>query len=163
MLNCREQCVAEWRQAEPQAAQLDAAGRWQELALLLARIGYQDDLSLYYLGRAAEGMGAPTAAVVYYRQSMQLSRTSSACQNLSRICGRVALPRAAAVRAGAIERVMARARYRRTGPSAEPETPEAAPEEIAEPPATPMPSPAPPPAPSPHRSPPSEYIEPPPR
>ena len=27
------------------------------LAALVMRIGYQDDLSLYYLGRAAEGMG----------------------------------------------------------------------------------------------------------
>lgn len=164
MLTCREQCLAEWRQVQPQAAQLDASGRWQELALLLARIGYQDDLSLYYLGRAAEGIGGHVAAIAYYRQSAQLSATANSCHNLSRVCGGVALPRAALARATVIEHAMARARYRRAGPSSGPEVPEAAPEEIAEPPATPMaaPIPLPAPPPSPNRAPPSEFIEPPP-
>src|SRR5579863_4516934 len=57
LLTCREPCLAEWRGAQSQAAQLDAGARWQDLALLLARVGYRDDLSLYYLGRAAEGIG----------------------------------------------------------------------------------------------------------
>src|SRR5947207_3084251 len=61
LLGCREPCLAEWRRVQPQAAQLDAGARWQDLALLLTRVGYQDDLSLYYLGRAAEGLGARDA------------------------------------------------------------------------------------------------------
>src|SRR5882672_9265117 len=58
LLSCRDPCLAEWRRVQPQAAQLDAAAQWQDLAVLLARAGYQDDLSLYYLGRAAEGLAA---------------------------------------------------------------------------------------------------------
>ena len=81
LLTCREPCLAEWRRAQPQAAQLDAGKRWQDLALLLARIGYQDDLSLYYLGRAAEGLGYRPAAAAYYRQSTEISRHPVACQS----------------------------------------------------------------------------------
>ena len=62
LVSCRDPCLAEWRRVQPQAAQLDAAAQWQDLAVLLARAGYQDDLSLYYLGRAAEGLAAREAA-----------------------------------------------------------------------------------------------------
>lgn len=151
LLRCRDACLAEWQRAQPQAAQLEAGARWQGLAQLVLRIGYQDDLSLYYLGRAAEGIGYPTAAASYYRQSMQLSGTSISCQNLSRLCAGVALPRAASSRLAAIERELSRSRPRRNGTALRgPETPEAAPRE----PAAPVPSPVGPP--------PSEYIEPPP-
>src|SRR5712691_6149365 len=95
LLSCREPCLAEWLRAQPQAAQLDADARWQDLAALVMRIGYQDDLSLYYLGRAAQGIGYLGAAADYYRQSTQLSDTPTSCQSLSRLCGGVVLPQAA--------------------------------------------------------------------
>ncbi len=156
LLTCREPCLAAWRDAQPQAAQLDAGARWQDLAMLLARTGYQDDLSLFYLGRAAEGFGYREAAAGYYRQSAQLSGSASSCQSLSRLCGGVGLPRAAASRLAAIERELNRPRPRRTeqAPQA-PETPAPAAAEVeAPPPASPVLRPSGPP--------PSEYIEPPP-
>ena len=156
VLSCREACLAEWQRAQPQAAQLDAGGRSQELAALVMRIGYQDDLSLYYLGRAAEGMGYRAAAQSYYRQSTQLSGTSISCQYLSRQCGGVVLPGASLSRVAALERVVSAPRPRRTGPALQrsgapgvpetPEVPEAAPVEVAEPPPSPVPPPAPNPA-----------------
>ena len=152
---CREPCLAAWRDAQPQAAQLDAAARWQDLALLVMRVGYRDDLSLYYLGRAAEGLGSRGAAAGYYRQSMQLSRSPASCDKLSRMCGGVGLPHAALARAAAIDRELGRARVRRTGP--EPRgsaTPALAPDEMG--------ASAPPPLAFPARPPASEYIEPPP-
>src|SRR5260370_35033161 len=51
LLNCREACVAEWQRAQPQAGQLAAGRRWADLAALTVRIGYQDALSLCYLGQ----------------------------------------------------------------------------------------------------------------
>jgi len=154
LLNCREPCLAEWRRAQPQAAQLDAGTRWQDLAMLLTRVGYQDDLSLYYLGRAAEGLGSREAAASYYRQSTRLSGTSGSCQSLSRLCGGVTLPRAAALRVAAVERELVRARPRRTEPAPQgPQTP-AAPVEAEAPAPSPVSMPAGPAA--------SEYIEPPP-
>src|SRR5260370_16819257 len=76
LLGCREACLDEWRRSQTQAAQLDAAAHWPDLAVLMLRIGYQDDLSLYYLGRAAEGMGYLGAAARYYHHSTQLAGTS---------------------------------------------------------------------------------------
>jgi hypothetical protein len=159
VLGCREPCLAAWRGIQPQAAQLDAGARWQDLATLVMRTGYQDDLSLYYLGRAAEGLGYRAAAAGYYRQSTLLSGTSTSCQSQSRLCGGVALPRTAALRVAAIERELNRARPRRTGPAPqEPETPAAAAEEVEAPAPTPVASPVP----RPTGPPASEYIEPPP-
>ena len=118
LLNCREACVAEWQRVQPQAAQLDAAARWPELAATVLQAGYQDDLSLYYLGRTAEGLGYPGAAASYYRQSLRLSGTAISCQYLSRVCGGVALPRAAAMRLASIERQLYLPTRRRATPGA---------------------------------------------
>jgi hypothetical protein len=161
ILTCHEPCLAGWRSAQPQAAQLDASARWQDLAILLRRTGYQDDLSLYYLGRAAEGLGSREAAATYYRQSTILSGTPSSCQSLSRLCGGVTLPRAATLRVAALQRDLNRARPRRT--EAAPQgaaTPEAGPTEVGAP--VEVEAPAPSPVSRPAGPPASEYIEPPP-
>ncbi|MGH7093656.1 MAG: hypothetical protein ACREFB_09010, partial [Stellaceae bacterium] len=92
VLRCREACLQSWRAAQPAAADLLRGGRWRDLAALLVRVGYQDDLSLYYLARAAQGMGYRDAAATYYRQSIALSGTSISCANLSRLCGGLTLP-----------------------------------------------------------------------
>jgi hypothetical protein len=155
VLTCREPCLAEWREIQPQAAQLDANARWWELSQLLVRVGYEDDLSLYYLGRAVEGIGHPGAAAGYYRQSAQLSGTSISCQHLSRVCGGVALPRASALQAARLERWLRPARPRRVEPAVpNAEAPPTGEEQIAPPMPGPVLRPAGPAA--------SEVIEPPP-
>lgn len=68
-----------WIHNLPNAAVLEATGRWQELALSVMRIGYMDDLSYYYLGRAAENLGYLQAAQRYYRIAERLSVTQMAC------------------------------------------------------------------------------------
>ena len=112
LLRCRADCVADWRRAQPYAAQLEAVGRWSELAALVITINYQDDLTLYYLARAAEGLGYPTAAVSYYRQSTYISGTSLSCQHESGVCGGVVLPNAALARIEALESEARRPRPR---------------------------------------------------
>lgn len=178
LLTCRDACLAEWRRLQPQAAQLDAAGRWPELAATVLQANYEDDLSLYYLGRAAEGLGYPGAAASYYRQSLRFSGTSGSCQSLSRICGGVDPPRAAGARLASIERqVYAPARRRATPAPARPGEPavrepvEAAASQpqpasalpAAESPTAPPPAPEPTTARPPARAPAaSDFIEPPP-
>ena len=103
VLRCREACLPTWRDEQPRAARLEASGQWGDLAAIVIRTEYQDDLSLYYLGRAAEGLGFYLAAITYYRQSMELSGTSISCANLSRLCGGVTLPADAARRLGVAE------------------------------------------------------------
>lgn len=104
ILDCREPCLAAWRQAQPQAAQYDASGRWGELATVVLRTGFQDDLSLYYLGRAAEGLGAANAARRYYAESVQISATNRSCRTFSGECGGLSLPRTASARLAMLER-----------------------------------------------------------
>ena len=48
---------------------LHDAERWQELALRIVILNHGEDLSWYYLGRAAEGMGYRDAARIYYRRA----------------------------------------------------------------------------------------------
>jgi hypothetical protein len=98
VLRCRDACLADWRREQPEAQQLHAQGRWRALAALVIRVNYQDDLSLYYLARAAEGLGFTAGAAAYYRQSKELSGTAIACSYLSRLCGGVVLPQAASLR-----------------------------------------------------------------
>jgi len=178
LLSCRQTCLAAWQAAQPQAAQLDAARRWTDLAVLVESVGYQDDLSLYYLGRTAEGSGYAAAAASYYRQSTHLSGTSISCRSLSRLCGGIMLPKAALQRIAAIERELARQRPRRARPTRQPPSgPEAGPVEAEPPPGEPepavtgealapgqVPAPPPPPPPAPIRPGPpvSDYVEPPP-
>ena len=159
LLSCREACLDEWRRSQTQVAQLDATAHWPDLAALVLRIGYQDDLSLYYLGRAAEGMGYLGAATSYYQQSTHLAGTSISCERFSRLCGGVALPNAASLRLAAVERELKR-RTRQP-----PRMPATVPSEPGEP----IPNEAAATAPSDFRKPPtsagagaSEYIEPPP-
>jgi len=179
LLSCRQPCLTAWQTAQPQAAPLDAARRWTDLAVLVESVGYQDDLSLYYLGRAAEGLGYPAAAASYYRQSTYLSGTSIACRNLSRLCGGITLPKAALQREAAIARELARQHPRRGRATRQPPSgPEAAPVEAGPPPGEPEPAitgealapgevlapPPPPPPPPPIRPgpPASDFVEPPP-
>ena len=181
VLDCREACLHDWKRVQPTAMSLDAKKQWDDLAVLVMRTGYQDDLSLYYLGRAAEGTGFNAAAASYYRQSIELSGTSISCSRLSRLCGGATLPNAASVRLAAVEQPPASNRpppKRRAiiapPPSAGPAPttePAAVVEQLA-PPAEPLPPPAPV-APAPPPAPPaatpnsgmvgaSDYIEPPP-
>lgn len=110
ILGCRDACLADWRREQPQAQQLDAAGRWRDLATLVIRVGYQDDLSLFYLGRAAEGLGFTAGAASYYRQSRELSGTAIDCASLSRQCGGLVFPQAASLRLSSVTLQIERSR-----------------------------------------------------
>src|SRR5689334_14330919 len=103
LLHCRAECVVDWRRAQPYAAQLEAMGRWAELAALILTVNYQDDLTLYYLARAADGLGYSAAAISYYRQSTYISGTALSCQHESGVCGGVVLPNAALARIEVLE------------------------------------------------------------
>jgi hypothetical protein len=142
LLSCHETCVEQWRAAQPEAANLAATGRWPELAALVVNTGYQDDLSLYYLGRAAEGLGYPGAAASYYRQSTYASNTPQACRRQSGNCGGMNFPPAASQRIAAIDRQLNRYAPRRGAPGRPQSAPMPAEAVFAPPPEQSLPPPA---------------------
>jgi hypothetical protein len=125
VLDCREACLDEWKRIQPKAMQYDAGAQWSDLAVLVMRSGYQDDLSLYYLGRAAEGMKFYAAAASYYQQSLRLSGTSISCAYLSRLCGGVTLPNSASERLALAEHMLVPRKAPPRRPLANPSLPSA--------------------------------------
>jgi hypothetical protein len=89
-LGCRLHCAVTWGLYRDRAKALYNARAWNELALNVLRIGYADDLSYFYLGKAAEGLGQYRAAESYYR----LSRSASLkCADIYGDCYGFVFPR----------------------------------------------------------------------
>ncbi len=68
-LGCRMPCALTWGLFRDRAKALYNARAWSDLAVNVLRIGYADDLTYFYLGKAAEGLGHYRAAENYYRLS----------------------------------------------------------------------------------------------
>lgn len=68
-LPCDIHCAVTWALYRDRAKALYNTRAWNELATNVLRIGYADDLSYFYLGKAAEGLGHYRAAENYYRLS----------------------------------------------------------------------------------------------
>jgi len=72
-------------------------GRWDELAAEVTRVGYADNKSWYYLGRAAEGSGYFEAAQTYYAES------SKAGHCILNTCGKLKFPQVVDERAAGLK------------------------------------------------------------
>ena len=64
-LECRMRCAPTWGLERQRAKALHDARAWNDLAFDVLKVGYADDLSYYYLGKAAEGLGYSRAAENY--------------------------------------------------------------------------------------------------
>src|ERR1700730_5164346 len=99
MLDCRLACLYAWQANRPTALILNETRRWQELAVLVMQTGYTDDLTYFYLGRAAEGLGYRETAKTYYQISARLSAAGLACvKENPDLCNGQRLPTAAEAR-----------------------------------------------------------------
>lgn len=67
VLDCDQSCGEAWRRNRPQMMTYYNAGDWRDLALLVIRTDYRQDLGYFYLGRAAEGLGEREAASASYK------------------------------------------------------------------------------------------------
>jgi hypothetical protein len=79
VLSCTSNCELTWQKQRPNALAMFNANQWHNLAVLVMRVGYGNDLSYYYLGRAAQALGYRQAAQNYYRDSEAQSATAIAC------------------------------------------------------------------------------------
>jgi hypothetical protein len=72
-LTCETACFIAWSSASKKIKALHDNKLWEDLSLEVIQIGYASDLTYFYLGRAAAGMGHAEAAKNYYR--LGLSQT----------------------------------------------------------------------------------------
>ncbi len=72
-LDCGQKCLFTWAAQAGSIHALDLAENWTALAVRVMQIGYGEDLSYYYLGQAAQGLGYHPAAIIYYGTALQLS------------------------------------------------------------------------------------------
>jgi hypothetical protein len=79
VLTCRADCSLAWGNNSQKAATLDATAQYRDLAILVMQIGFESDLTYYYLGHAAENLGYLQAADTYYRTAERLSVTDMSC------------------------------------------------------------------------------------
>jgi hypothetical protein len=99
MLDCRLACLDAWRTNRTTALVLNETRRWRELAILVMQTGYTDDLTYFYLGRAAEGLGYREAAKTYYQISARFSAAGLTCiKENPDLCNGQRLPAAAEAR-----------------------------------------------------------------
>ncbi|WP_454739131.1 hypothetical protein [Cupriavidus necator] len=70
-LDCELACSGNWGSNRREAKTLYETHRWKELVSKVMEIGYGKDLTYFYLGRAAEGLGFFGAAETYYGLAMR--------------------------------------------------------------------------------------------
>ena len=68
-LRCGPSCAFAWGSNRAQLSALYQAQLWKDLALKVSDVNFEADLSYFYLGKAAEGLGFNSAANIYYRLS----------------------------------------------------------------------------------------------
>jgi tetratricopeptide (TPR) repeat protein len=114
-LGCQSACQSTWQAEQPALHALYLRGAWNALATRVMQIDYTQDLAYYYLGRAAEGLGANEAALKYYRKAADLAAMPGFQCRFAGGCEGVDLPRDAYSRLRLVEVAIAR-RHAQTGP-----------------------------------------------
>jgi hypothetical protein len=109
VLDCGFLCSASFIFRQHEFLQLYHEQRWRELAVVIVKVRWRQDISYFYLGAAAEGLQYYQAADRYYRMAGALatgSEPSDKCSSVKNLCGELVFPRDIVVRL----REMARAR-----------------------------------------------------
>ncbi len=75
-LDCELPCAGTFGANRQAMLAMYQAGNWSKLAKLVMSIGFNEDLSWFYLGRSAEGLGLGDTAVEYYTKALE---TPSRC------------------------------------------------------------------------------------
>ncbi len=91
-LTCKSSaCESAWLGRVEQAAIFTAQARWAEVSVLLVVTNYPSDLGYYFLGRAADGLGGPRAAVKYYEIAKAELNSNRSCEAIG-LCRGLGIP-----------------------------------------------------------------------
>jgi hypothetical protein len=89
-LNCQLSCSGAWGWTRRNAKSLYNNALWKDLAIEVAKVGFQVDQTYYYLGRAAEGLGYLSAAQTYYKLALA---SDYKCAGIINNCDGLVFPR----------------------------------------------------------------------
>jgi type IV pilus biogenesis protein CpaD/CtpE len=78
-LTCKSECAASFMLKQGKLRELFDKKDWRLLALETIQVGYRFDLSYYYLGESAAGLGFADAAGKYFGEAAKLASTDDAC------------------------------------------------------------------------------------
>lgn len=99
-LDCELSCAGAWGANKQRLYEIFSAERWTLLADEVMHIGFGNDLTYFYLGRAAEGLGKPEAASNYYALGQA---TPYHCNSIVNNCNGIDAPTLTAQRFSALK------------------------------------------------------------
>ncbi len=88
-LNCEVSCSGKWGTERRTAKTLYDDEKWQDLVIKVTNVGFKNNQTYFYLGRAAEGLNYKDAALIYYRLALK----SPDCNGLFNVCDGLLLPK----------------------------------------------------------------------
>jgi hypothetical protein len=110
VLDCTWTCSGSYGSSRMKLKELYVYEDWRALAALVIQIGHRSDQSYFYLGRAAEGLGANETALKYYRAALiQESGGGVRCNYLFNNCDGFDFPADINARIDAVKAVIAKA------------------------------------------------------
>ncbi len=90
VLDCELSCAGKFGFNRQAMLAMSQSGDWANLARTVISIGYNQDLSWFYLGLSAQGLGLGDAAVTYYTKALDTPRY---CNNgSSNVCDGFVFP-----------------------------------------------------------------------
>lgn len=91
-------CALKFRNRLDEFRQRQERRDWEGLARAVLDVGYRQDIAWHFLGIAAEGLGLPGPARLYYAQAVELSKQkdSHCAGGLLDLCNGIRLPESAA-------------------------------------------------------------------
>ena len=105
-LTCDLGCSGKYGYNRDRLSKLYNNEAWEDLAFLVANIGFGNDQAYFYLGRAAEGLGHLTAARTYY----MFSGFSKQCSATFDVCDGIKLPEQAKNRLASVRKKISEAK-----------------------------------------------------
>jgi len=102
ILDCQVSCAGAFGYHRRELASFNTTQNWRALADNVMKIGFNQDLSWYYLGRAAEGLNYLSAARVYYAKALS---GAPACDSLFDACDGFKFPDEAQKRLDILDRM----------------------------------------------------------
>jgi hypothetical protein len=89
-LTCFVSCSGTWGSNRRKLKQMHDLSQWEQLSNAVVNIGYDKDLSYYYLGRSMEELGYSEAAVKYYNLGLLSNKCGGEILN---VCDGFVFPR----------------------------------------------------------------------